>query len=260
MSTTAPVATDTPDIALVAGGSGGIGSEICRRLAADGFVVVVGYHRSTRRANETASAIRAAGGRAVSASLDLEQPVALASSIDTIVDEHGPLQTVVNATGADIPMEYLGRIQPQEFARVIDNDLNGFFNLVQATLPPLRAGGGGSYVQVSSIGIDRWPSRDGLSVVPKAGIEALLRGIAREEGRYGIRANAVRLGVVEAGIFLRLSKTSFDDRWREAAIGNTALKRFASATDVAEAVAFLSSDRASYITGQAIKLDGGYAI
>jgi NAD(P)-dependent dehydrogenase (short-subunit alcohol dehydrogenase family) len=99
-----------------------------------------------------------------------------------------------------------------------------------------------------------------LSVAPKAAIEALVRGIASEEGRFGIRANSVALGVIEAGIFLRLEGVDFDPEWVEAARNNTALKRFGTAEEVANAVVFLASARASYVTGQMLVLDGGYSI
>ncbi len=115
-------------------------------------------------------------------------------------------------------------------------------------------------MQISSIGLQRWPNRDVLSVAPKAGIEALLTGIAKEEGRFGVRANSVQLGVIEAGVFLRLKGKDFDQQWLEAARQNTALKRFGCAEDVAHAVVFLASRQATYITGQAIKIDGGYSL
>ena len=99
-----------------------------------------------------------------------------------------------------------------------------------------------------------------LSVAPKAVIDALITGLAREEGRNGIRANSVQLGIIEAGIFLRIKDTEYDERYIEAAKNNTALKRLGSAEDVSDAVIFLSSNRANYITGQTIYLDGGFRI
>ena len=139
------------------------------------------------------------------------------------------------------------------------NDSDGFFNLVKSSLPLLKENGG-SYTTISSIGLSRWPTKDVLSVAPKAVIDALITGLAREEGRNGIRANSVQLGIIEAGIFLRIKDTEYDERYIEAAKNNTALKRLGSAEDVSDAVIFLSSNRANYITGQTIYLDGGFRI
>ena len=99
-----------------------------------------------------------------------------------------------------------------------------------------------------------------MSVAPKAVIDALITGLAREEGRNGIRANSIQLGIIEAGLFLRLRGNDYDERYIEAAKNNTALKRFGSAEDVSDAVIFLSSNRGNYITGQTLFLDGGFRI
>lgn len=87
-----------------------------------------------------------------------------------------------------------------------------------------------------------------------------MQGVAREEGRYGVRANSVQLGVIDAGIFHRLKGKDFDARWAAAATENTALKRFGTAQDVAEAVLFLASRQSAYTTGLSLRLDGGFAL
>ena len=115
-------------------------------------------------------------------------------------------------------------------------------------------------VAITSAGLYRFPPGDILSVAPKGGIEALVRGIAREEGRFGIRANCVALGVIDAGMFLNLQGEELDQKWVDAALKNTPLKRFGSAKEVADAVVFLASTQANYITGQTLMLDGGYSI
>ena len=167
---------------------------------------------------------------------------------------------MVNAAGAPIAQPYISQADPETFRGVIEGDLAGFFNLVHACLPHLRSDGGGSVVAITSAGLKRFPPGDILSVAPKAGIEALVRGIAREEGRYGVRANCVALGVIEAGMFLKLREAELDETWQEAAKANTPLRRFGTAEEVAEAAVFLASTRAGYITGQTLMLDGGYTI
>ena len=145
----------------------------------------------------------------------------------------------------------------------VKNDfiLTVYAPLSEETLPRLRAGGGGSYVHLGSAGHDRWPERDVLSVAPKAAIEALITGIAREEGVRGIRANTVLLGVIEAGMFLELSRQGvFGEDWVRAVQAGLALKRWGRPEEVADAVVFLASARAAYVTGQRLSVSGGYGL
>ena len=135
-------------------------------------------------------------------------------------------------------------------------------NLVSCSLKHLRKSGG-SYIFISSAGLLRYPPGDILSVAPKAAIESLIKGIAKEEGVNNIRANSIALGVIETGIFLRLKNQDnsfFDDEWEATVLKNLALKRFGKPEEVADLAVFLASEQASYITGQFIAVDGGYGI
>jgi 3-oxoacyl-[acyl-carrier protein] reductase len=246
-------------VALVAGGSGGLGRAICEGLAKSGARVALTYRSNRAAAEETAAAIHAAGGRASLHAVDLEDAEALAPVVETLVAEHGTLHTVVHAVGSDIPMKFISQVGADTWKKVLHADVDGFFHLVRASLPHLRKSKG-SIVALTSAGLVRYPARDVLSVAPKAAIEALVRGIAREEGRYGVRANSVAIGVIDAGIFQRLSRTELAPEWIEAARDNAALGRFGTAAEVADAAVFLASRRASYITGQCLVVDGGYSI
>lgn len=103
------------------------------------------------------------------------------------------------ASGSDIAQPKIGELSLGQWKRVIEADLNGFLNLVLVMLPHMRAQGGGSFVHISSAGLFRWLEGDVLSVAPKAAIELLIKGIAKEEGRFGIRANSVAIGLPGPG-------------------------------------------------------------
>jgi NAD(P)-dependent dehydrogenase (short-subunit alcohol dehydrogenase family) len=245
--------------ALVAGGSGGLGRAVCERLAHAGIRVALTYRSRADAAEETAQAVRAAGGQATLVELDLERADAVTRAVEVLCAEHGPLQTVVHAVGSDIPMRYVSQVDTDTWHKVLHADVDGFFHLVRASLPALRKAKG-SLVALTSAGLRRYPARDVLSVAPKAAIDALVHAVAREEGRYGVRANSVAVGVIDAGIFQRLARTELAPEWIEAARENAALGRFGTAAEVAEVTVFLASRRASYVTGQTLFVDGGYSI
>jgi len=241
--------------ALVVGGSGGVGRAVCLEFARAGTDVAITYQKKAEVAEKLAANIRSLGRKATVHQLTISN----ASRVDEVVDEaareHARLHTVVLA------QVLLSQMTREQWQTIINEDLNGFFNVMQATLPALRRWGGGSYVHLGSAGHLRWPERDGMSVAPKAAIEALITGIAREEGRYGIRANTVLLGVIEAGMFLELTRQGvFDEAWIDEVQKNLALKRWGKPEEVGHAAVFLASSRASYVTGQRIAVAGGYGL
>ncbi len=246
---------------LVAGGSGGIGRAICARLAEAGADVALTYRRRREPAEEAAAAVRAAGRRASIHAVDLGEAAAVTAVVDQVAAAHGAIHGVVHAVGSDIAMRFISELAPEEWRAVVHTDADGFFHLVRAALPHLRRARG-SIVAVTSAGLERFPARDILSVAPKAAIEAVIRGLAREEGRHGVRANSVAVGVVDAGMFQRLASAGgeLSSAWVEAATRNAALRRLGTAEEVADAVVFLASARASYITGQRLVVDGGYSV
>lgn len=251
---------DFPDgAAVVLGGSGGIGSSICEAFGRHGVDVALSYRSNAAAAESLAARLGAMGRRAAAVRVDTADPSSIERGLKDVLEKFGRIHSVIYATGADISMAYVADVDPEEWRSTIDGDLNGFFHVVKCALPLLRAGGGGSIIAVTTAGMDRHPPMDILSVAPKAGIEALIRGIAREEGRYNIRANTVAPGVIDAGLFHRL-KPQVTPQFLEAMKRNTALRRFGTAEEVAAVVVFLASSPAGYITGQRIAVDGGYSV
>jgi NAD(P)-dependent dehydrogenase (short-subunit alcohol dehydrogenase family) len=248
-----------PDgVAVVIGGSGGMGRAICETFVRAGSDVVFTYRNNEQAGRELSERIVASGRRALALKLDLVNRAESRAAIDRAAAEFGRIHTLVIATGADVSMTYSADIDPDEWDRTISGDLTGSYNVLMPTIPHMR-GKGGSVLALTSAGIGRHPPKDILSVVPKAGLEALLRGIAREEGRHGIRANSIALGVIDTGLFKRLCER-LTPQFVEAMKKNTALRRFGTAQEVADLALFLSSSKAAFITGQSIVLDGGYSV
>jgi 3-oxoacyl-[acyl-carrier protein] reductase len=246
---------------LVAGASGGIGQWVCREFARAGTDVAVTYKSKDQLAEAVANDVRTLGRNASIHQLTVGDPAQVSKVVEDVTRTHGRIHTVVYAVGSLAEQVLIADLRTDQWDRVVDQDLRGFFNVVRATLPKLRAWGGGSYVNIGSGANLNWVERDVMSATPKAAIESLITGIAKEEGRNGIRANSVLLGVIEAGMFLELQKRgAFSAEWTQEVQKTLALKRWGKPEEIGYAAVFLASSRAAYITGHRLPVTGGYAI
>lgn len=239
-------------IALVLGGNGHLGAEIVKELAEEGVEVAFTYRRASAEVERVAAF--GAGHQ-----LDLTDGAAVHSFLTKLAAE-SRVHSVIHAAGIPVPQRYVSQIPREEWQRAIDFELTAFFEVAQAVVAMMKGQGGGSFVVLTSAAITRYATRDALSAVPKAAVEQLMRAIAREEGRAGIRANSVEPGLVEGGLGnVVIDELQIPDLVKLVS-KQTALQRLPTAADVAGAAIFLASNDANGVTGQTIVVDSGLSV
>lgn len=240
--------TSTPRRALVTGGSGDIGGAICTALAAQGRHVIVHANGNLERAQAVADAIAATGGSAQAVAFDLRDGDATRAAIEALLAD-GPIQILVNNAGIhhDAP---LAGMREDQWRDVIDVSLHGFFHATQPLLLPMARTRWGRIVSVSSVAAVLGNRGQANYAAAKAALHGASKSLAREMASRGITANVVAPGVI-AG---RMADASFPPELVKQIVPAA---RAGTPEEVAALVAFLCEDRAGYINGQVIGIDGG---
>jgi 3-oxoacyl-[acyl-carrier protein] reductase len=234
--------------ALVTGGSGDLGGAICRKLAADGFHVIVHANGNLARAQAVVEAIAQAGGSAQAVAFDLADAEASAAAVAALL-EQGAVQVVVNNAGIhdDAPM---AGMRAEQWHRVIDVSLHGFFHVTQPLLLPMARTRWGRVVCISSVAAVIGNRGQTNYAAAKAALHGATKSLAREMASRGITANVVAPGVIEGAMI--------GEHFPPEAIKQLVpAGRAGKAEEVAALVAFLCSDAAGYINGQVIGINGG---
>lgn len=239
-------------IALVTGSSSGIGASIAKHLASKGAAIAVNYYPGCGEAADVVvGEIVAAGGGAQAFEADVSDPDSAANLITSSIEQLGGLDIVVNNAGITRD-GLIVRMSDAEWNAVIQTNLTGVFNVTRAAAKVLMKQRSGAIVNIASVvGLVGNAGQVNYAAA-KAGVIGLTKSVARELASRGVRANAVAPGFIATAMTAELP-----DAVREATINAIAMRRLGSADDVANAVAFLASDDASYITGQVIAVDGG---
>jgi len=245
--------------ALVVGATGGLGRECAHALAQDFDGIALAYRSSSASADELAEGLPA-GCEGWPVPCDLANSASVGAAIDETVKHFGGIDACVFASGVAIEQPFVSKISESQWREVIETELLGLTRIIAAVLPVFRAQKRGNFVILVTVANYTFPPGDALSSVPKAGMEALGRAIAKEEGKFGIRANMVAPGIIDAGLGAHFLKTLYSPEIWEQQKKAIALRRFGSGAEVAETVRFLASEHAAYITGQTIIVDGGYSL
>jgi len=195
--------------------------------------VVVGY-----RTNRTAAEALSAETLAVNLPEDFDP---------------GEVDLIVHAVGPEVPQRWISGTTGAEWEEAM-GEVRALEATLRCGLPALRRSRG-ALVVLSSAGVRRHPAQDVLSTAPKAAMEAMVRAVAKEEARFGVRANSVGVGVIDAGMFRRID---FPEGWQERALASIPLARFGRAEEVGQAVAYLAN--APYVTGHCLVVDGGWSL
>jgi 3-oxoacyl-[acyl-carrier protein] reductase len=244
----------TGETAVVTGSSRGIGRAIALDLAAGGADVVVNYHSSEAEAHDVAAEIEAVGREALVAQADVSDVDSVRSMADTVHDAFGSVDILVNNAGINIDKRF-GDLTPEDWRRVIEINLNGAYYCTEVFYDDLRAAPHGRVINISSVIGEMGNIGQANYAASKSGLFGLTRTLAKELAPTGTTANAVAPGFTETAML-----EGVPDAVREQIREEIPVGRFATPEEVAAAVRFLAHERAAYVTGQVLDVNGGMHI
>lgn len=244
----------TGKVALVTGAGRGIGREIALTLAEYGADVIVNYNGSKEKAEEVAAQVKAMGRKAAAVQCSVADFDACGQMISDVLAEFGHVDILVNNAGITKDNLVI-KMTEADFDAVIDTNLKGTFNTIKHMYRPFLKQRAGRIINLSSVSGVLGNAGQANYAASKAGVIGLTKSMARELASRNITVNAVAPGFIDTDMTQAMT-----DAAREATLAQIPLKRVGTPKDIAETVAFLASDKAAYITGQVISVDGGMAI
>lgn len=242
-------------VALVTGGGRDVGREIALALAQDGATVAVNYNNSAAEAQGVVDEIVKAGGKARAYRANVGDYAAVCAMVDSIVTDFGRIDILINNAGVVIGERFVNST-PEQWARQIDVDLYGTIHTCHAVAPHMVRQNGGRIITLAGDSSRVGENGIAIAAAARAGGIALMKSLAKELGRANVTCNAISLGLIETSH----SDAEFLAANREKIVRNYPLRRIGKPGDIAPTVAFLSSDAASWITGQVLSVNGGFCM
>ncbi|MGD1119769.1 MAG: SDR family NAD(P)-dependent oxidoreductase [Dehalococcoidales bacterium] len=243
-------------VALVTGGSGGLGSVHCMSLSAAGYRVAVAAHSHVEKALDVVSQITKTGKKAMAVKMDVSNIDEVATSVKCVEKTLGPVDVLVNnAASGIVRAATIIRTRIEDWTHDLSVNLTGPFNTIKCCLPGMLERGWGRIINISSIAGTMGGAGQCSYAATKAGLIGLTKTVALETARKGVTCNALVLGVMDAGAFHEVAP-----EFQERIIKTTALRRAGSPKELSSMVVYLASDESSYITGEAIEVSGGASL
>ncbi len=241
-----------PKAAFITGGSGGIGSAVCRRFARDGFTVFIGYKSSEKKASALCEELKANGADAFTVCCDTSSLESVQNSVQLISKLTGGADVLVNCAGiADIGL--FTELSEERMLEIIEADLIGAMRVTKAFLPYMIREHKGSVINISSVWGEKGASCEVAYSAAKAGLNGFTQALAREAAPSGVNVNAVSCGFIDTKMNAQLSEEE-----RSAILDEIPASRFGTPEDIAGVCAFLAGEDSAYITGQIIRADGAW--